>query len=113
MTQLEYGIGGSLQGIEDASGRHLTGLEFWWSSHRRPVLVEVSLRRAVVVSVWSSGIFRRQASPKSLALYREKETVVGFASAFSSLFSSLSSPPSLFCRPGLLGTLGLSIDVLT
>jgi hypothetical protein len=28
MTQLEYEIGGSLQGIEDASGHHLTGLEF-------------------------------------------------------------------------------------
>jgi hypothetical protein len=27
MTQLEYGIGGSLQGIEDASGHHLIGLE--------------------------------------------------------------------------------------
>jgi len=98
MTQLEYGIGGSLQGIEDASGHHLTGLEFWWSPTdcaSKPVCLDVSRGSSL-------GPVFRNLSSASLAevacgLHRKLNSVVGLASAISSLFSLLISSAGLVC----------------
>jgi hypothetical protein len=74
----------------------------------------------LVVSLWYSGIFRRQSKDEvTCALDRKKNSVVGLASAISllSFFSLLS--PSLLCRSGLDGYTwleyrrpDLSMDVL-
>jgi hypothetical protein len=66
----------------------------------------------LVVSPRSSGIFRRQSEVEvTCALDRKINSVVGLDSAISSLFYLLLSPLQVWF--GLLGTLGLSIDVLT